>query len=250
MHGIFAKTNRSAYPDQLRCEARGLAALREAAAGSGIDIPEVLEVDDHCLRMSRIAGGRCSPDQWSRLGKGLAMVHAQPQQRFGFYEDNYIGLNPQPNAWRDTWGAFFVEQRLAFQLGLLRDRELQRRYRAQLARQEHRLRAFLDAACSLPSLVHGDLWNGNVLCGADGRVWLIDPAVYHGDPEVDIAMTEMFGGFPAAFTTAYRSERPEPADYALRRDIYNLYHYLNHLNLFGDAYRSGCEAGFDAMERI
>jgi fructosamine-3-kinase len=98
--------------------------------------------------------------------------------------------------------------------------------------------------------VHGDLWNGNVLCGEDERVWLIDPAAYRGDAEVDLAMTEMFGGFPTQFYAAYRACRPEPPNWTQKKRIYNLYHYLNHLNLFGHAYLGGCEAGFAVLEKI
>jgi fructosamine-3-kinase len=88
------------------------------------------------------------------------------------------------------------------------------------------------------------------MCGDDGRVWLIDPAVYYGDSNVDLAMTEMFGGFPAEFYAAYRARRPEPKNWAIKKQIYNLYHYLNHLNLFGHAYLAPCEAGFVMFETL
>jgi len=246
----FVKHNRSAYPDQLLREARGLEALRAAAAGSGVDVPQVLQVDEATLTLPRIGATRCSPEQWVRLGRGLAAIHARPQPGFGFEEDNYIGLAPQRNGARASWGRFFLEQRLEFQVGRIEDARRRRQFAQVLARQAARLQAFLDAEAVAPSLVHGDLWSGNVLCGDDGRVWLIDPAPYRGDADVDLAMTRMFGGFPAAFYAAYRAQRPAAPAFARKAPIYNLYHYLNHLNLFGDAYLDGCESGLAALAAL
>ena len=250
MNPYFVKHNRSRYADHLLEEARGLATLRRAAAGTGIDVPEVVHVDDRTLTTPFIRATRCSCGQWKRLGEGLAALHAQPQLRYGFDEDNYIGLNPQPNGFSEIWGSFFVRQRLEFQIGLIVDRRQRRRFTLMLRQAAARLEEFLDDALVFPSLVHGDLWSGNVLCGKDGRIWLLDPATYHADREVDLAMTEMFGGFPAEFYTAYRARLPLSPKYALKRRIYNLYHYLNHFNLFGDAYLDGCEAGFAALAEI
>jgi fructosamine-3-kinase len=250
MSAPFVKRNHSRYADHLLCEAHGLEALRRAATGTGIDVPDVVHVDHETMTMPFIRSARCSNGQWARLGQGLALIHAQPQPCFGFDEDNYIGLNPQPNGRSDTWGGFFLQHRLQFQVELIADPQRRRRFSGRLQRGAARLRAFLDRESQLPSLVHGDLWNGNVLCGDDGRVWLIDPAPYFGDSDVDIAMTEMFGGFPTAFYTAYRAQRPASSSYRLKKRIYNSYHYLNHLNLFGDAYLDGCEDGFAAIEEI
>jgi len=246
----FVKSNRSRYRDHLLCEAHGLDALRAALHASDIDVPAVIRVDELTLMLPFIRTSRCTPEQWTRLGEGLAAMHEQPQPCFGFAEDNYIGLNPQPNGFNPSWGDFFLRQRLEYQLGRITDRRLQRQYSDRLRQHAVRLREFLDSGASGPSLVHGDLWNGNVLCGEDDRVWLIDPAVYYGDAEVDLAMTEMFGGFPADFYSAYRARRPEPPNYELKKAVYNLYHNLNHLNLFGNSYRDGCEAGFAVLEKI
>lgn len=246
----FVKKNQSRYADHLLREAHGLEALRRAAAGSGIDVPNVIQVDQRTLTLPFIQATRCTAGHWKKLGEGLAAMHAQAQSRFGFDEDNYIGLNPQPNACNDSWGDFFLRRRLEYQVGLITERQWRKAFSDCLRQHGQRLREFLDAESPRPSLVHGDLWHGNVLCGEDEHVWLIDPAAYGGDAEVDLAMTEMFGGFPAQFYAAYRARRPEPPNWTQKKQIYNLYHYLNHLNLFGRAYLGGCEAGFAVLEKI
>lgn len=250
MEERYVKLNRSRFADHLRREAYGLGVLRTAAAGTGIDVPAMIDVDERSLTMTRIRAVAGSPGQWARLGHGLAGIHAQPQACFGFEESNYIGMNPQSNDPDDSWGRFFAGQRLGFQVGLIEDERLRRGFSQALAAAAARLREFLDAERASPSLLHGDLWRGNVLCGDDGRVWLIDPAPYYGDAEADLAMTEMFGGFPAEFYAAYHARRPRSARYALKARIYNLYHYLNHFNLFGAGYLEGCEAGFAALDEI
>lgn len=248
--GWFVKRNCSPYADHLLKEAHGLAELRRAAAGAGIDVPEVIAVDERSLTTTRIRPTSCTPGHWTRLGEGLAAIHARPHERFGFGEDNYIGLNPQPNAFDDDWGRFFLRQRLEYQIGLVADDRLRGSFTSRLRRKSEGLREFLNAEPVSASLVHGDLWNGNVLCADEGRVWLIDPAPYYGDAEVDIAMTELFGGFGAPFYAAYRACRPASRTYALKRRIYNLYHLLNHLNLFGAAYLGGCEEALVAIESL
>lgn len=250
MSGRYVKRNRSRFADQLLCEAHGLDALKRAAAGTGVDVPEVFDVDERSLTMTLIRPVPGSAAQWARLGKGLAAIHAQPRERFGFEEPNYIGLCPQRNDPDDSWGRFFLTQRLEFQVGRIADDRLRARYSQVLRRSGARLREFLDSQAVTPSLLHGDLWHGNVLCGDDGRVWLIDPAPYCGDAEADLAMTEMFGPFPVEFYAAYRARRPDSAEFGLKKRIYNLYHYLNHLNLFGSSYLGGCEAGFAALQEI
>jgi fructosamine-3-kinase len=250
MNGQFIKRNQSRYKDQLLREAHGLETLRRAAIGTAIDVPSVIHVDHQTLTLPFIRSAQCSAAQWQKLGEGLASIHSQPQQRFGFEEDNYLGLNRQLNAFSESWGDFFLQQRLQFQIGLIAGQRRRRRFSQRLHQQSVRICEFLDAEGVSPSLLHGDLWNGNVLCGEDGRIWLIDPAPYYGDAEADLAMTELFGGLPAGFYSAYRSRRPESSNGPLKRRIYNLYHYLNHLNLFGDAYLDSCEAGFAVLDEL
>jgi fructosamine-3-kinase len=246
----FIKRNQSRYHDQLLREAHGLETLRRVAIGTAIDVPSVIHVDHHTLTLPLIRSTQCSAEQWRKLGEGLASIHSKPQQRFGFEEDNYIGLNPQRNAINDSWGDFFLRQRLGFQIDLIADQSRREYFSHRLRQRAARLGEFLDADQVSPSLLHGDLWNGNVLCSDDGRIWLIDPAPYYGDAEADLGMTELFGGFPAVFYSAYRARRPDSSSGPLKRRIYNLYHYLNHLNLFGDAYLDSCEAGFALLETL
>jgi fructosamine-3-kinase len=250
MTAEFIKQNQSRYQDQLLREAHGLEALRRAAIGTTIDVPSVIHVDHQTLTLPFIRSTHGSAAQWQKLGEGLASIHSPPQQRFGFDEDNYIGLNRQLNVFSDSWGDFFLQQRLRAQIELIADRQRRAHFLQRLHLRAARLCEFLDADKVSPSLLHGDLWNGNVLCGEDGRIWLIDPAPYYGDAEADLAMTELFGGFPAVFYSAYRARRPDSSNGPLKRRIYNLYHYLNHLNLFGDAYLDSCEAGFALLDTL
>ena len=158
-------------------------------------------------------------------------------QRFGWHRDNWIGGTPQANAWCDDWCEFFAERRLAPQIALA-----QRNGFADLARAAAHVRnalpQLLRGHAPAPSLVHGDLWSGNAATLAGGEPVVFDPAVHVADREVDLAMTELFGGFDDAFYAAYDDAYPRPAGHALRRDVYNLYHLLNHVNLFGAAYAS------------
>ncbi len=170
------------------------------------------------------------------LGKQLAALHRCSASRFGFAYDNFIGTSPQPNDWKDDWLSFWREQRLGFQLKLATKN-------GHADELQHLGKCLLDSLPALfaghipqPSLLHGDLWSGNHAFLADGTPILFDPAVYYGDRECDIAMTELFGGYPADFYAAYRATWPLDDGYENRRDLYNLYHILNHANLFGGGY--------------
>lgn len=246
---VFIKRNHSAYKDQLLCEARGLALLSQYIDPVDIAIPEVFYVDEHELQLPRIAAQRMSSQQFEQLGRGLAHLHAHRQQQFGFAEHNYIGLNPQQNGLSDNWGEFFVQRRLAYQLTLMVSSSLRKSFSTLLDRHRKKLVAFLNQHCQFASVVHGDLWSGNVMADSD-RVWLIDPAVYYADREVDLAMTEMFGAFPTVFYRAYDEVLPRCDAYPQKKVIYNLYHYLNHFNLFGSGYEEGCCHGFDIIRSL
>ena len=161
---------------------------------------------------------------WSAMGRALAALHRKTGPRFGWRRDNYIGLAPQINTWKDDWVEFFVACRLRPQAS-----------KAGIALAEERIRALLQDHRPAPSLLHGDLWSGNAGFTAAGPV-VFDPAVYYGDREADVAMTELFSGFPREFYDAYNKEWALDAGYARRKHLYNLYHLLNHLNLFGGGY--------------
>lgn len=234
----FSKSN---YADHaaLLAEVDGLEQLR-LACGDELGIPEVRQIGDRQLRLQCIDSVPFSDEHWQRLGQGLAALHSVPQSSYGYERDNMIGANPQPNVVSDHWGHFFVRWRLQTQIEQIEDRGVRRDFSQVLFRHGDRLADWLDSHTSSPSLLHGDLWQGNVLASGDGRVWLIDPAVYRGDAEADLAMTELFGGFGQAFYRAYYQRRPPSAAYDSKRLIYNLYHLLNHYNLFGSAYLGEC----------
>ena len=220
MHG-FLKQAAAERADAYAAEADGLEAL-----GPHIRVPRVLErgVKDGKAfilleRLDLRSGG-----DYAELGRMLAKLHRHTGPRFGWARDNYIGLAPQINSWRDKWAEFFVECRLRPQAS-----------KAGIALPSINL---LDDHHPQPSLLHGDLWNGNVGFTKEGPV-VFDPAVYYGDREADLAMTELFGGFPREFYEAYGALDD---GYARRKHLYNLYHLLNHLNLFGESYRGQVNA--------
>jgi fructosamine-3-kinase len=170
------------------------------------------------------------------LGEQLAQLHRMPHPRFGWAHDNWIGSTPQRNAWQHDWIAFWREQRLGFQLELA----AQNGYSGALLRDGETLLARFDALFDgytpVPSLLHGDLWGGNHGYLVDATPVVFDPALYVGDRECDLAMSELFGGFAPDFYAAYRASWPLHAGYAVRKTLYNLYHILNHANLFGGGY--------------
>jgi len=161
------------------------------------------------------------------LGRSLAALHARPGARFGWTRDNFIGATPQANAWHDDWAEFFRLRRIEPQLALAHSHgfDLEPPY----------VEALLAGHDPQPALLHGDLWSGNVGFVDAGPVFF-DPAVYYGDREADVAMTELFGGFPTSFYAAYEAALPLRPGYETRKHLYNLYHLLNHLNLFGGGY--------------
>ena len=175
------------------------------------------------------------------LGRQLALLHHQTAPQFGWKRDNTIGSTPQINTWSDNWIAFLGEQRLGYQLRLAHKNG----YGKQLVAQGERLMAhladFFPGYQPVASLLHGDLWGGNAAFTVSGEPVIFDPAVYYGDREADLAMTELFGGFGRDFYAAYREAWPPDSGYATRKTLYNLYHILNHANLFGGAYPDQAE---------
>ena len=170
-----------------------------------------------------------------RLGEQLAQLHRTTKDRFGWHRDNTIGLTPQHNDWSDDWVAFYREHRLGFQLRLAAEHGFTGQLQEKGAQLLKRLPVYFDDHRPRPSLLHGDLWGGN-WASCDGEPVIFDPAVYYGDPETDLAMTRLFGGFGTAFYEAYEANAPLADGHRERCDLYQLYHVLNHLNLFGSAY--------------
>jgi len=235
----FLKINASAPPDFFTREAEGLRELNKA--GTDLIIPEVITAEepseDHSgfLLMEFIPSSQ-SGDSFS-FGAELAKLHQTKRSRFGFHTDNYIGSLPQKNSDRDDWISFFSDCRIEPQLKMAIDSGKLRS--AILTNWERLLSTLPDMipGCS-PSLLHGDLWGGNYLFDSDGKAVLIDPAVYYGHPEMDLAFTKMFGGFSIDFYDGYESESPLEPRFSERVPVYNLYPLLVHVNLFGGHYTS------------
>jgi fructosamine-3-kinase len=183
--------------------------------------------------IERGAGGHSCE---ARLGAGLAALHAVTAREFGWHRDNTIGSTAQVNTPSRDWAQFFWSRRLAPQLELARARGLGAELGPDAERLPGALPALLGGHRPAASLLHGDLWGGNWLCAASGEPVLVDPAVYYGDREADLAMTSLFGGFGAAFYRAYRAVLAPAAGWQTRATLYNLYHVLNHANLFGGGY--------------
>ena len=235
---LFLKFNADAAPDMFQREAEGLEAL--ASVEGGPSVPAPLLIGEEFILLEYLSPAAPAADYWEAFGARLAPLHAATNSRFGFPHDNYIGSTPQTNRWESDGFRFFAEQRLLFQGRLARDRGLMRPPSLQqLERLAERLRELVPEQPA--SLLHGDLWSGNVIPGPGGHACLIDPAAHYGWAEAELAMTALFGRFPPAFYSAYESVRPLAPGYRARFDIYNLYHLLNHLNLFGGSYLGAVE---------
>ncbi len=250
---MFMKANRRENADFFRAEAEGLEALKATGA---ISVPGVIargtDSNESFLLLEYIEEGRRSPAASEELGRRLAQLHMAdtenmtvsddmpgtanlvPGGRYGFLHDNYIGAGFQCNEPAETWTEFFTERRLRPQF------EKASSYwdvdeRKSIERFLDRMDRYL-AEPERPSLLHGDMWAGNYMIDSTGVPWLIDPAAYVGHAEADLAMTELFGGFDRRFYDSYRETAGIDPGYSDRRDLYNLYHLLNHLNLFGGSY--------------
>jgi fructosamine-3-kinase len=242
------KWNPRPLPGMFEAEARGLQLLH---ATQTIRVPAPLAASDTTeehpayILMEWLEGpsgsSRSSIDQ-EMLGTQLAEMHragTSPMKpaAYGLDHDNYIGSTPQKNGWERDWIRFYREQRLLPQMELARrNGRLPAGRGKRLEQLMDRLDEWLGGVERRPALLHGDLWGGNVMAGPGGVPAIIDPAVYYGDREAEIAFTELFGGFGSRFYQAYNATWPLAPGYAARRDLYNLYHLLNHLNLFGESY--------------
>jgi protein-ribulosamine 3-kinase len=238
----FVKLDEAARLPLFEAEAAGLA---ELAATATVRVPEPLghgvAAGHAYLVLEYLPLGESSAGAMERLGRQLAALHCQPQAGFGWRRDNFIGSTPQPNPRGADWIAFWREQRLGFQLELAARNGHGGAWLQRGEALRGRLEGLFAGYRPTPALLHGDLWGGNAGCTAAGEPVVFDPAVYCGDREADLAMTELFGGFSERFYAAYREALPLAAGYPQRRTLYNLYHVLNHLNLFGGGYRARAE---------
>ena len=233
---VFVKTGPESDLDMFEAEAAG---LRELEAAGAVRVPKVIdygiENGEAFIALERLIFEHADRDAEARFGRQLAELHAHTAERHGWHHDNTIGRTPQKNPWTDDWVEFFREHRLRFQLELAARNGYAGELQELGDRLAARLSGLFDGYEPVASLCHGDLWRGNWGV-ADGVPVIFDPAVYYGDRESDIAMTMLFGGFGRPFYAAYEQAWPLERGSELRIRLYQLYHVLNHLNLFGTGY--------------
>jgi len=233
--------------DVLKAEEEGLTALKQAGV---ISVPAVYQCAKTsfgaALLMEYIPAGRGSDASQEALGRGLALLHQSTDEAFGWKRDNYIGSLPQNNLRKASWASFFARHRLAFQFDLALSSNLLE------ARQVPAVEAMIQRISSLvpevrPALLHGDLWGGNYLISEEDIPYLIDPSVYFGHSEVDLAMSRLFGGFSSRFYDAYFEVSPAQPGFEDRMALYQLYYLLVHLNLFGPSYLAAVTDSVDSV---
>jgi protein-ribulosamine 3-kinase len=245
---LFVKIAPAAALRIFEAESAGLAAL---ALSGALRVPRVLAcgtaADSAFLALEWLESAPADPGAEARLGSGLAALHCVTATRFGLARDNFIGSTPQLNGWLSDWALFFRERRLRPQLELATGHGYGALLGAAGARLLEAVPALLAGHEPAASLLHGDLWGGNWLCTSAGEATIFDPAVYYGDRETDIAMTRLFGGFGPGFYRAYQAAAPLAQGWQQRGELYNLYHVLNHLNLFGGGYAAPARAIMDRL---
>ncbi len=254
---LFLKLNAPGSLELFEAEADGLAALAGVHAAEGpvaaqAVVPAVLAVgccpSAAYLALEWVELGSGSAEAERALGRALARQHAVTAPDSGWHRDNFIGATPQPNARSARWIEFFAERRLGQQLALAERRGLPPPLAGAVRRVAAALADYFPGGEPAPSLLHGDLWGGNWGAAPGAVPCLFDPAVYFGDAEADLAMTRLFGGFGPAFYEAYEALRPPRPGAAARVDLYNLYHLLNHFNLFGAGYLPSIEAALGRLQ--
>jgi fructosamine-3-kinase len=235
---FFIKTNSNSVRDMFVKEANG---LRELAKTNVIRVPKVIYAAEDFLIIENILPQNRNKLFWEIFGSNFARLHNFRINSYGFNENNYIGSTPQLNIALGTeshnWTEFYFNKRLLYQYNLAeKNGYAGEELRKAFSQLENIIHLVLKDCNAIPSLLHGDLWNGNFITDETGNACLIDPAVYYGHREADLAMTKLFGGFDNSFYSAYNEEYPLDNGYEYRENIYKLYHVLNHLNLFGSGY--------------
>ncbi|MDO8893140.1 MAG: fructosamine kinase family protein [Sulfurimicrobium sp.] len=238
-------------PERHAMFAAEAAGLQEILASGAIRAPAPIchgsAAHASYLVLEFLAMDACSGHACEQLARQLASMHAHTASQFGWRINNTIGATPQSNTFHDDWISFWREERLEFQFRLASRNGINDSLQKKGACLLTRIEQFFPGYAPSPSLLHGDLWNGN--CGVleQGEPVVFDPAVYYGDRETDLAMSELFGGFPARFYAAYREAYPLDPGYEVRKTLYNLYHVLNHANLFGGSYAGQAERMLDQL---
>ncbi len=244
----FIKFNQADLLPMFEVEVLG---LNELADTNTLRIPEAIICgiagEDAFLVMEFVPLQAMSMTTQQLLGQQLAHLHQQPQDFFGWHHDNYIGSNVQKNTRNNNWASFWQEQRLQEQLKLAADNGYTGKVQQLGEQLMHLIPDFFSSYQPQASLLHGDLWSGNAAADTLGNAVIYDPACYYGDREADIAMTELFGGYGSAFYAAYNEVWALDSGYSRRKKLYNLYHILNHLNLFGNGYLHQSE---DTMRQL
>ncbi len=238
----FIKLNRADKVDMFIAEEAGLS---EMAATHTIKVPNPIvhgQTSEHAfLVLEFIEFGSSHKTSQALLGQQLAMLHQQHQPYFGWHRDNTIGSTPQPNSCDGDWLVFLTKNRFQHQLNLAAAKGYRGHLQTMGTQLCDKLARFFTGYTPHPALLHGDLWGGNAAVDKQGNPVIFDPACYYGDREADLAMTELFGGFSPDFYAAYQATYPLDQGYATRKTLYNLYHILNHLNLFGSGYLGQAE---------
>ena len=242
----FVKLNDASQVEMFAAEALG---LKQMYATQTITVPQPIcwgtADSSSYIVLEWLDLGRGNSQSWGSMGRQLAQMHREgTRDRFGWSPNNTIGSTPQINDWMDNWADFFAEQRIGYQLKLAKRRggsfpdtsKVVDAVRSRLADRQPQA-----------SLLHGDLWSGNAAITTDGAPVILDPATYYGDREADLAMTELFGGFPTAFYNGYNEAWQLDSGYQQRKKIYNLYHVLNHFNIFGGGYASQAQRTLDGI---
>ena len=244
---FFVKFNQPSFAPFFQAEAQALKEIRETKT---VQTPAViahgLAKEEAYLVLEFITEGSSSPKGQAQLGAQLAKMHRIQKPFFGWKLDNCIGATPQPNPSSENWPEFYRDQRLAHQFNLAAQKG--RRFEGSDALLE-KIESFFESYHPHPSLVHGDLWGGNAGYDSNGSPFIFDPASYYGDRETDLAFTYMFGGFSSSFYKAYEQEFPLDRGFQVRKILYNLYHELNHFNLFGGGYASSAQSSIDNLLR-
>jgi len=237
---LFLKINTYVPDDMFTKEKNGLNELHKSGS---IKTPEVLLVDSSFILLEFISSAVVSKKSFDDFGKRFALLHKYSGNSFGFYEDNYIGSTAQINIADEDelkdWKIFYYNKRILFQYKLAeKNGYASKELTEAIIKLENKMEYILSGSYEKPSLLHGDLWSGNFIIDESGNACLIDPAVYYGNREADLAMTKLFGGFPSRFYESYNEVYPLKDGYDYRENLYKLYHVMNHLNLFGMSYYS------------